>query len=629
MSQSCVPIPCGVAGTYPCVGGDISGDVVADNCACACRPGYTGAHCDACLADYEDVSADGQSLNCQKTACSAENYGCLAHGVTSITGDLADGNCVCHCAAGYTGTLCDMCATNYRNSATTGTAVTCTVAPCTHVVHACDHGHLSGNLLGECDCACHPGYTGTHCDRCAATHHPTGAARDATVLAAGQTFSPIQCDTTDVACVGGTVTGDLGNANCVCDCSAGYTHANCDRCAEGYYNPATNGYAVTTGQTCGPIPCSNDVYLCVGGTHSGDLVANNCACTNCAVGHTGEHCDQCATNYHNPANGASTVSVGQACAPIPCSTEQVACVGGTVTGDLTDVGNCQCVCAMGYSGGACDQCAPNYQNFASGGVTVAPGERCDPNFCDEPGHVRNVETNECEAFEAGAEGEAELDIVDPSNTVPAVDDVPENRRQTQGNATTSAIVAAVRTDIADAIGVNATDVRITRYSASRHADGSVTVRVSFSVRRSATTADHANMEQSLQHYEYTHVRNATGATRTEVRSVRVRQTGGFQCGAACIGGAIAGVVVLLAVTVAVAVVVTVRVNARRKRLEAGHAKHGHVVGDLVLQTVGPAALNPVSVCAVDYTDGHAPSLFDAGAESDLAPESLGESDVDE
>jgi len=154
---------------------DVNGD-------CVCDPGFAGASCNQCAADYYNYPT---CTFCMRDAT------CNSHGVCNSLGS-------CVCDERYTGTNCNQCATNYYNYPT------CTF--CTRAATCSGHGNC--NSLGSC--ACDTGFTGTNCNQCDTNYYnyPTCTFCTGAATCNNHGF----CDT---------------QGHCVCE--PGYTGPNCDR----------------------------------------------------------------------------------------------------------------------------------------------------------------------------------------------------------------------------------------------------------------------------------------------------------------------------------------------------------------------------------------------------------------
>ncbi len=225
----CDPNPCTEEHKTQCEN-DGSGNAI-----CSCDPGYH----------------DEDGLCVQDQVCQGDT--CSGHG----TCDDTTGVTICTCDEGYTGVRCESCAPGYHDEE--GVCVTDQV---------CQGNTCSGH--GTCDdstwvtiCTCDEGYTGDHCETCAAGYQDNDG--DGTCLA--------NCATSGLNCgLHGTCDDSGGTAVCVCD--AEYTGAACDTCAAGYQDNDGDGTCqancATSGLNCGLHATCDDssgvtVCTCDGG----------------------------------------------------------------------------------------------------------------------------------------------------------------------------------------------------------------------------------------------------------------------------------------------------------------------------------------------------------------------------
>ena len=292
----------------------VTGNLVV-GCTCACSATYTNPTCSACATNYENYPT------CSAIQCtSAAN--CNNH-AASVTGTLVSG-CSCTCSTGYTGTTCNVCATNYSGYPT------CAPIACTVAANCNNHAaSVTGTLVSGCTCSCSTGYTGGSCSTCSTGYYdyPTCVEIPCSVYA--------DCDNHATSVTGTMLSG------CTCTCSTGYTGTSCAACATNY-----GGYP-----QCVPIACTNAADCSGHALYANGTRVSGCSCT-CMVGYTGTACSACATNY----SGYPT------CNPIVCTNENnCASHAATVTGTL--VSGCHCTCLTGYTGTWCNGCSPNYAGY--------------------------------------------------------------------------------------------------------------------------------------------------------------------------------------------------------------------------------------------------------------------------
>lgn len=247
------------------------------------------------------------------------------------------------CSDGYSGTLCDSCATGYLQTSANGEPFTCGACiiahcdVCTGNINLCVTCAI-GWLYPNCDtCAigftgvacdgCNTGYTGLPlCNGCATSHYD--ADPDASILTC------TACNSAMLHCVACTTSTLCGT------CDAGYTGNTCASCSPGYYDSTTGGGAFTCSacptncQTCTALGCTacfdgyidsntgDSVIICDGCAATGYFVVpasspiqctaclahcNTCSdsstCTTCSIEYTGSTCNVCATGYYRTAGG--------------------------------------------------------------------------------------------------------------------------------------------------------------------------------------------------------------------------------------------------------------------------------------------------------------------------------------
>ena len=206
---NCLPIVCTAAADCSNHATEVHGTRVS-GCHCRCRSGFAGTNCNRCDAKYQGYP------NCQPVPCT-RLANCHDH-ATAVTGNLVAG-CRCTCAAGYAGSSCDLCATNY------GGYPNCTASQCSISTHCNSHAtQVSGTSVTGCRCTCASNYVGASCNACGPNYesYPTCSATPCTVAR--------NCN--DHAT---SVNGTLASG-CTCACTFGFAGAGCQTCAAGFYN---------------------------------------------------------------------------------------------------------------------------------------------------------------------------------------------------------------------------------------------------------------------------------------------------------------------------------------------------------------------------------------------------------
>ncbi len=281
--------------------------------SCACQLGFGGARCDTCRAGYHAIDDGGCALDesCRSTSCSQAG---------TCTADA--GRVSCECAAGHTGTACQIAAS------------TCAMNdPCS------THGTCS-DRTGVATCLCDPGFTGPSCATC----YPGYVSTDAGTCVLSDQCVPSTC------AFAGTCTVDAGRA--ACDCNTGYAGASCNTCASGFHRAAD--FTCVADESCtGSTRC---------GANGTCLVTGGSAACQCASGYAGLHCEQCYPGYHLQDGGAADGGTGcvldTICRPETCRFH------GTCIDDGGSTPSC--TCSAGFVGTNCQNNVDDCVNSACG-----------------------------------------------------------------------------------------------------------------------------------------------------------------------------------------------------------------------------------------------------------------------
>lgn len=419
LDDFCGPVSCGGHGAC-----DHSTGVVR----CTCDPGYTGATCRDCYPGYHHDGAG----NCIKDdRCTPTS--CAGHGDCTTVED--DVQCKCH--PGYAGLSCATCATGFHRDEFDVCVpdAACLPESCgphgacddtTGVVRCiCEFGYVDADCRGcypgyhadgddcvldssclpttcpknsTCDdtgdvprCVCHTGYSGSHCQSCAAGFHR--GADDTCVPDEHCSDAPNFCSDH----------GSCSDATGVraCSCDEGYQGDACDACALGY-EPAESGSCVPETE-CTEDTCPAEISTC---DDSGDS-----AVCDCVAGYSGSHCQTCAVGYHRdasdhcvpnescedagPAHCGAHGHCDDASGAVVCSCEDgyfgdvcedcspsYYCSAHATDCEVTTEGPV-CTCEEGYAGKQCDSCAADYHEEGNVCVANVPCGEVDP--CGEHG----------------------------------------------------------------------------------------------------------------------------------------------------------------------------------------------------------------------------------------------------
>ena len=131
---------------------------------------------------------------------------------------------------------------------------------------------IHGNMIGGGVCqSCRDNTEGINCERCKpGFYRPYGVSLNAT-----NACQPCRCDPV-------FSTGECETGSGRCKCKAQFQGANCEECANGYYDwPA-----------CKPCDCNYN------GTEGGVCEVGGGQCP-CKVNYEGLNCDRCAYGYFN------------------------------------------------------------------------------------------------------------------------------------------------------------------------------------------------------------------------------------------------------------------------------------------------------------------------------------------
>merc|ERR1711998_614170 len=89
----------------------VSGDLVANDCACVCESTHSGAGCSVLKCTDSDYVENGQDAACATpVACTlgAGGVTCDATGSTGVSGDLVANDCACVCESTHSGADCSV-----------------------------------------------------------------------------------------------------------------------------------------------------------------------------------------------------------------------------------------------------------------------------------------------------------------------------------------------------------------------------------------------------------------------------------------------------------------------------------------------------------------------------------------
>ena len=347
---ACLGIACGddepaKCGTETCTHRQTC-DTEAEPPMCVCAEAYTGDECAACAVGYRPTSAG----DCEPVPidCDADPLICGDNGACVVTrmGDLKVHSCECN--EGWGGHVCQRCDTGWQDNDGDGTCL----PTCEMVGLTCDAPHVCSDAEGIARCACPTGYAGDDCMLCARGYHdPTGSGE----------CTPT-CATAGLECGERQRCSDDAGAP-ECTCIDGYTGVGCLECATGWQEGAVPG---DCRPTCAVVTLDcNERGTCA----DGDGIPH-CACDPgwsgghcdaCAPGHHGDECEICQSGWYREGDGpcVATCSSGA----VRCGAERRCWDGPT---------GAECVCEIGYTGPACDECATGFVADAMGNCVAMP-----------------------------------------------------------------------------------------------------------------------------------------------------------------------------------------------------------------------------------------------------------------
>ncbi|XP_077572690.1 laminin subunit alpha-5 isoform X2 [Stigmatopora nigra] len=293
---------------------DIHGHYRGGGVCLNCQHHTTGVNCERCASAYyraPDTPIDSP-LACAPCDCESP---------------FMDGTCEdltgrCFCKENYVGDNCDQCAYGFINfpecypfQTYPGNNNNGEVKPAGEIIN-CECS-AAGTIDNSCRpdphsrrCVCKPGFTGRHCDTCAAGFH-------------GLNCQACQCS--GPGCLDGSCDSLTGRGVC----RSGFHGFNCDKCGPGYFN-----YPLC--QLCGCSSVGSLPEVC---DQSGRCL--------CKAEFQGTRCEQCRSGFHSYPDC-------RVCMCDPRTSSDTSC---TASG--------QCHCRPNYSGTSCDQCAPGNYGYPS------------------------------------------------------------------------------------------------------------------------------------------------------------------------------------------------------------------------------------------------------------------------
>ena len=385
--------------TNPCLHGGICTDDETDGPQCSCATGYRGTTCQSCTTNYH--TANGLPVS-NDNACISDFYGsankwtrctktnpCLQGGICTDDDTLGP---QCDCATGYTGTTCQICATNYHTA--DGLPVKKTNAcikdfygsinqwtRCTKTNPCLQGGICSDNEIYGPQCTCATGYTGVICQFCDSEYH----------TANGQPVSSTN------PCISDYYGTSRNPYNGAFDLENGSSDTSGDGSGDG---SGEGAQLVEMGNVFNEIffvKCTKFNPCFQGGTCIDDKINGpQCGCT---TGYTGTTCQTCDTDYHtanglpvSDTNACINDSYGSTNQWTRCTKTNPCLQGGTCADD--EINGPQCSCAIGYIGTTCQTCATDYHT--ANGQPVSKTNMCVSDFYGSSNQwTRCTKTNPC------------------------------------------------------------------------------------------------------------------------------------------------------------------------------------------------------------------------------------------
>ena len=202
-----------------------------------CSHDTAGDQCELCRNGYYGDATKGTSGDCQRCPCSGNrsNGSCtLLGGSTSPT---------CYCKQGFTGNLCEQCATNYYFSMVNQTCVPC---DCNNFEDKSVEGSICNNSSGVCYSCLNHTY-GVRCQECEPGHY--GYSKHG--------CQPCFCNHNEHPSRGVVCNPDNGFCTA---CSTNTTGNYCQYCADGYQGDAV------VAKNCTRVAENSDLntYIAVG-----------------------------------------------------------------------------------------------------------------------------------------------------------------------------------------------------------------------------------------------------------------------------------------------------------------------------------------------------------------------------
>jgi laminin alpha 1/2 len=194
-------------------------------CLCTCLDTYAGARCERCALGFNGSAYPSCADQCLYPNASCKN------GALSVV-PVGAGACQCTCRTGFSGSLCQLCATGYSGYPYCDEDCSSTTVSCSGRASAVAGSRATS---GNCSCACHSNWAGRRCDTCNRGYSGATCASCATgfVLSGGVCLE--NCTANATTCNGNGAGRQSGAAgNCTCACDANFAPPRCASCLTGY-----------------------------------------------------------------------------------------------------------------------------------------------------------------------------------------------------------------------------------------------------------------------------------------------------------------------------------------------------------------------------------------------------------
>ncbi|MEQ2239068.1 hypothetical protein ILYODFUR_000794, partial [Ilyodon furcidens] len=180
---------------------------------CSCPPEYTGDSCEKCAPGFYREASGLYLGNCVPCECNG------------LADECEDGTGRClSCKYNTAGDRCERCKAGYFGSAAQRT---CSLCPCPFTISSNSFALSCGDVSGDIQCVCKPGYTGVRCENCAPGYYGDP-------LIPGKNCQPCKCNGNGNSC--DPRTGVCKNSLEPGDTNTDDSCKECDSCAQTLLN---------------------------------------------------------------------------------------------------------------------------------------------------------------------------------------------------------------------------------------------------------------------------------------------------------------------------------------------------------------------------------------------------------